>query len=92
MKCSFSCLFAFFVAIERACHFCGVQFAESSSASQRGIQIQDQTGHHAPCRVIREIESLIALVFALALGGPWMVNSWLFFSRRLIEEIPALIG
>jgi len=51
---------------------------------QAATQIQEQT--------LSFIPKLVALVLALAVGGPWMVNSWLYFSRRLIEQIPALIG
>ena len=51
---------------------------------QAATQIQEQT--------LSFIPKLVALVFALTLGGPWMVNAWLYFCRRLFEQIPALIG
>ncbi|MEP5765386.1 MAG: flagellar biosynthesis protein FliQ [Halieaceae bacterium] len=51
---------------------------------QAATQIQEQT--------LSFIPKLIALVFALVLGGPWMVNSWVFFCRHLFEQIPTLIG
>jgi flagellar biosynthetic protein FliQ len=51
---------------------------------QAATQIQEQT--------LSFIPKLMALVVALILGGPWMVNTWVFFCRRLFEEIPTLIG
>ena len=51
---------------------------------QAATQIQEQT--------LSFIPKLMALVFALVLGGSWMVNSWVFFCRRLFEQIPSLIG
>ena len=51
---------------------------------QAATKIQEQT--------LSFIPKLMALVFALTLGGPWMVSSWVYFCRRLFEEIPTLIG
>jgi len=38
------------------------------------------------------IPKLIAVVLALAMAGPWMLNLLLDFTIELIESIPLLIG
>ena len=38
------------------------------------------------------IPKLLALVVALFIGGPWMIQVLVTFSQRLITSIPGLIG
>ena len=38
------------------------------------------------------IPKLLALVVALFIGGPWMIQMLMTFSKRLIVGIPGLIG
>ena len=38
------------------------------------------------------IPKLVALVVALVVMGPWMVQMWLGFTRNLFMNIPAIIG
>jgi len=38
------------------------------------------------------IPKLLVLVLTLGIGGSWMVNLIVNFTRQLIEEIPMLIG
>lgn len=51
---------------------------------QAATQIQEMT--------LSFIPKLIVLVIALMIAGPWMLQSWLTFTRDLFEQIPALIG
>ena len=51
---------------------------------QAATQIQEMT--------LSFIPKLLALVIALFLGGPWMVQVLVTFSQRLITSIPGLIG
>ncbi len=38
------------------------------------------------------IPKLLVLAAALAIGGPWMMNKMLDFTRQLYHTIPSLIG
>lgn len=38
------------------------------------------------------IPKLLVLAAALAIGGPWMMNKMLDFTRQLFHAIPGLIG
>jgi len=38
------------------------------------------------------IPKLLVLAAALAIGGPWMMNKMLDFTRQLYNTIPSLIG
>ena len=51
---------------------------------QAATQIQEMT--------LSFIPKLLALVVALFLGGPWMIQVLVTFSERLITSIPGLIG
>lgn len=54
------------------------------SVLQAATQIQEQT--------LSFIPKLIALVVALILMGPWMVQLWINFTRNLFMNIPSIIG
>ena len=54
------------------------------SVLQAATQIQEQT--------LSFIPKLIALVVALVLMGPWMLQHWLSFTRNLFMNIPTIIG
>ena len=51
---------------------------------QAATQIQEMT--------LSFIPKLLALVVALFVAGPWMIEVFVTFSRRLITGIPGLIG
>lgn len=51
---------------------------------QAATQIQEMT--------LSFIPKLLALVVALFIGGPWMIQVLVTFSERLIVGIPGLIG
>ena len=51
---------------------------------QAATQIQEMT--------LSFIPKLLALVFALFVAGPWMIQIAVTFSRRLFTEIPGLLG
>ena len=51
---------------------------------QAATQIQEMT--------LSFIPKLLALVIALFVGGPWMIQVLITFSQRLITSIPGLIG
>jgi flagellar biosynthetic protein FliQ len=51
---------------------------------QAATQIQEMT--------LSFIPKLLALVVALVVAGPWMIQVVVTFSRRLIMEIPGLLG
>ena len=51
---------------------------------QAATQIQEMT--------LSFIPKLLALVIALFVGGPWMIQVLVCFSQRLITSIPGLIG
>ena len=51
---------------------------------QAATQIQEIT--------LSFIPKLLALVVALFIGGPWMIQMLMTFSKRLIVGIPGLIG
>ena len=51
---------------------------------QAATQIQEMT--------LSFIPKLLALVVALFIGGPWMIQILMTFSKRLIVGIPGLIG
>ena len=51
---------------------------------QAATQIQEMT--------LSFIHKLLALVVALFIGGPWMIQMLMTFSKRLIVGIPGLIG
>jgi flagellar biosynthetic protein FliQ len=38
------------------------------------------------------IPKLIAMVAALVIAGPWMINYYVDYVRRLFESIPSVIG
>ncbi len=54
------------------------------SVLQAATQIQEQT--------LSFIPKLIAIVVALMLTGPWMLQLWLTFTHDLFMSIPDLIG
>ncbi len=51
---------------------------------QAATQIQEQT--------LSFIPKLLALVVALVVMGPWLLQTWVNFTRSLILQIPSLIG
>lgn len=51
---------------------------------QAATQIQEQT--------LSFIPKLLALVLALVVLGPWLLNYWLVFTESLFYRIPDLIG
>ena len=51
---------------------------------QAATQIQEMT--------LSFIPKLLALVVALFIGGPWIIQMLMTFSKRLIVGIPGLIG
>lgn len=51
---------------------------------QAATQIQEQT--------LSFIPKLMALVVALVIMGPWLLQSWLSFTLELFFRIPTLIG
>lgn len=51
---------------------------------QAATQIQEQT--------LSFIPKLLALVVALTLMGPWLLQSWVNYTQSLFMQIPALIG
>ena len=51
---------------------------------QAATQIQEMT--------LSFIPKLLSLVVALFIGGPWMIQMLMTFSKRLIVGIPGLIG
>lgn len=54
------------------------------SILQAATQIQEQT--------LSFIPKLMALVVALIVMGPWMLQLWVSFTQRLYLNIPTLIG
>ena len=54
------------------------------SILQAATQIQEQT--------LSFIPKLMALVVALILMGPWMLQLWVSFTRQLYMGIPMIIG
>lgn len=51
---------------------------------QAATQIQEQT--------LSFIPKLVALVVALIVMGPWLLQAWLSFTQDLFMRIPSLIG
>lgn len=51
---------------------------------QAVTQIQEQT--------LSFIPKLMALVVALVLMGPWLLQMWISFTQELFMSIPSLIG
>jgi flagellar biosynthetic protein FliQ len=51
---------------------------------QAVTQIQEQT--------LSFIPKLMALVVALILMGPWLLQLWITFTQELFMQIPSLIG
>lgn len=51
---------------------------------QAATQIQEQT--------LSFIPKLMALVIALIVMGPWLLQSWIGFTQSLFLQIPSLIG
>jgi len=51
---------------------------------QAATQIQEQT--------LSFIPKLLALVVALVVMGPWLLNFWVVFTESLFLRIPELIG
>jgi flagellar biosynthetic protein FliQ len=51
---------------------------------QAATQIQEMT--------LSFIPKLLALVVALFVAGPWMIQVFVTYSQRLIMDIPGLIG
>jgi flagellar biosynthetic protein FliQ len=51
---------------------------------QAATQIQEMT--------LSFIPKLLALVVALFVAGPWMIQVFVSYSRRLIMDIPGLLG
>lgn len=51
---------------------------------QAVTQIQEQT--------LSFIPKLMALVLALILMGPWLLQLWITFTQELFMQIPSLIG
>jgi flagellar biosynthesis protein FliQ len=54
------------------------------SIFQAATQIQEQT--------LSFIPKLIAMVVALMVMGPWMLQQWVDFTQNLFHSIPDLIG
>lgn len=54
------------------------------SVLQAATQIQEQT--------LSFIPKLMALVLALIMMGPWMLQLWINFTRQLYMGIPMMIG
>ena len=54
------------------------------SIFQAATQIQEQT--------LSFIPKLIAMVVALMVMGPWMLQQWVDFTTNLFHRIPDLIG
>ncbi len=54
------------------------------SVLQAATQIQEQT--------LSFIPKLIAMVVALVLMGPWMLQLWVSYTQDLFMRIPELIG
>ncbi|MES2607092.1 MAG: flagellar biosynthesis protein FliQ [Pseudomonadota bacterium] len=54
------------------------------SIFQAATQIQEQT--------LSFIPKLIAMVVALMVMGPWMLQLWIDFTQNLFHSIPDLIG
>ena len=54
------------------------------SVLQAATQIQEQT--------LSFIPKLIALVVALIVMGPWMLQLWLTYTQNLFYDIPDMIG
>jgi len=54
------------------------------SVFQAATQIQEQT--------LSFIPKLIAMVVALMVMGPWMLQKWVDFTQNLFHSIPELIG
>jgi flagellar biosynthetic protein FliQ len=54
------------------------------SIFQAATQIQEQT--------LSFIPKLIAMVVALMVMGPWMLQQWMDFTTNLFHSIPDLIG
>jgi flagellar biosynthesis protein FliQ len=54
------------------------------SIFQAATQIQEQT--------LSFIPKLIAMVVALMVMGPWMLQMWIDFTQNLFHSIPDLIG
>jgi flagellar biosynthetic protein FliQ len=54
------------------------------SVLQAATQIQEQT--------LSFIPKLLAIVVALILMGPWMLQLWLTFTHDLFMSIPGMIG
>ena len=54
------------------------------SVLQAATQIQEQT--------LSFIPKLVAIVIALMIMGPWMLQLWLTFTHDLFMSIPDLIG
>lgn len=54
------------------------------SVLQAATQIQEQT--------LSFIPKLIALVIALMVMGPWMLQMWIVFTEDLFYKIPGLVG
>lgn len=54
------------------------------SIFQAATQIQEQT--------LSFIPKLIAMVIALMVMGPWMLQKWVDFTQQLFHSIPELIG
>jgi flagellar biosynthetic protein FliQ len=51
---------------------------------QAATQIQEMT--------LSFIPKLLALALALLMAGPWMIDLFVSFTRRLFTSIPALVG
>jgi flagellar biosynthetic protein FliQ len=51
---------------------------------QAATQIQEMT--------LSFIPKLVVIGFALALSGPWILRTFVSFTRRLFESVPALIS
>lgn len=54
------------------------------SIFQAATQIQEQT--------LSFIPKLIAMVIALMVMGPWMLQMWVDYTQNLFRSIPELIG
>lgn len=54
------------------------------SVLQAATQIQEQT--------LSFIPKLMALVVALIIMGPWMLQLWITYTQNLFHDIPGIIG
>jgi flagellar biosynthetic protein FliQ len=72
------------VYLAAPCLLAGLAVGLLVSIFQAATQIQEQT--------LSFIPKLIAMVVALMIMGPWMLQMWLDFTINLFHSIPDMIG